>query len=158
MKNWKWHPSCVSIRGKSGHRKNVMKKATKWLADNPTGNLRDKVLDVLHWDYDWKPYTLEDLLKMPKDPKPDELMAALCACGYTQREAFLRCTVCESRRKDYEAMREGIRYRTRKSCRGGPMVNEAFTKSNYDRRQENYLDTYSVNVPSISPTIYRPND
>lgn len=158
MNNWEWHQSCVSIRNNPAHRRQVIRMSTQWLESHPTSNLRSKVLDILHWDYDVKPYTLDDLLKMPRDPKPEVLMEALRECGYTEREALMRCTVCESRRKEYKSNREGVRYRSRKCCRGGARYNESYTKSTYDRRQENYLDAYSVNVPSISPTIYRPSD
>lgn len=158
MNNWEWHQSCVSIRNNPTHRRRVIAMATQWLESRKPGNLRSKVLDILHWDYDIKPYTLQDLLTMPRDPKPEVLMEALRECGYTEREALMRCTVCEARRQEYKSNREGVRYRSRKCCRGGARYNETYTKSTYDRRQENYLDYYSVNVPSISPTIYRPND
>jgi len=158
MNNWEWHQSCVSIRNNPTHRRRVIAMATQWLESRKPCNLRSKVLDILHWDYDIKPYTLQDLLTMPRDPKPEVLMEALRECGYTDREALMRCTVCEARRQEYKSNREGVRYRSRKCCRGGARYNETYTKSTYDRRQENYLDAYSVNVPSISPTIYRPND
>jgi hypothetical protein len=146
MKKWKWHQQWVSCRRDPVHRADVVAASDRWLEQEPDGPLRQKVKDILHWDYDYKPYTLDELLKMPEDLPPVEIMSALIKCGYTEEEALMRSTICEQRRLAPDAQREGMRYRQTSS--------RLSSRDKRKRRQEFYLDPYKVRG-AYAPVQYK---
>jgi len=155
--SWKWNQSCVAHRNKPSHRARVMRMAAAWMAaQDPSAPLTRKVKDVLHWDYDWKPYTPEDLLTIYEEPADEALRLALLECGYSPHEAFTRSSICQERKEQEYALKAGNHYRTRRSWRG-PTHGDALhvTHNARKRKAEYYLDTYSYRVQNLPPTSYK---
>lgn len=154
--NWKWHQRCVAIRNNDRHRKRVLAASTDWLRrQDPKSAIYRKVHDILHWDYNIQPYTIDDLLAPTFEPDPKEVQDALIQCGYNQDEALMRCTVCEERRDPYETDRAGIHYRTRMTLRiEGHNFQKRRSSSARKRSNENYFDTYAMHMRDI-PSAYK---